>query len=768
MIQEFLQLPTVTLIRVLFGMVLAFGILPIFVLPRPRSATTSLDAAVVRSVRWFGVILVISHLLAIVRLFHVVPILLLCIWGAMLKQGRISGGRIGRAITFATGEATSPTTKAVATDDELDASDDELDELHEGSYKPSPLQLIWLMFSDVMHLFERLGPRVMLGWLATIGTKLRRLPARIFNRRTWMIFALLTPILGILGTSLALRVDLAFRYETLSPPEAYVFLTWAKSFAGNELFVDGIYPHGLPVTVAFIGKLTPGIDLYEIIRYTGPLIGMLLVFGIFYLCLRLTANAGAALFAAGAFGLLGTLAEWHAPWTRQTGPLPQELGFAIALLALPSAVLAVTDREPGHLRTVTLAAVGIGLIHPVPLVVFLVMATAGAAGAALVSGAGGRVVFQVVSGGALGGLLAHAYVPIGLLLGVPMFRGMDQPFTSVANLGGSRTQQLLDFFGGPTVGHTPLSIAAGIGATLALVAAWILHRRPRTRHIGAQLAGLALIGLVAVSLYDVRWVTLPVNILGPVATVAGIGLAAALGAGLAAVTAGAFAISRPLRRSAVVIVAAALGITAIGLSFEPGPRTRAPSEYDTMAAVTRDIMRSQDAFTFSIVGTPQQRQAVTGVGSFIELWVFARDVTVRDAQDPGFVVPDLSSLMFARDLGQNLPIPTADIYIFVEKEPFPVPEQPPLGPTEEYYYDREKRGRIMATVFGWAEFYRYYHTDMSVYYEDDEIIVYRIQRRPNTVAAAASPQFKDYTWEPGILFTGGPAEPSEVVIPWES
>lgn len=788
MIQTFLQLPVVTLVRVVLGMVLAFGILPALVLARPRGALTSLDAAVSRSVRWIGVVLVGSHLLVLVRLFHVLPILLLCGWAMLVRQGKASvPSRRHRRVSAAAqpvvddgippppsqgdlppppGALVPPPPAGVtvaAPPVARQAVDHGFDEMDTRAV--SAPQRLWLMFTDVMHVVERAGPQVVVTWIANGWRKVRAWLARLFSVTTLKVFALMAPVLGILAVSLALRVDFAFRFETLSPPEAYVFLNWAKAFAANQLYVDGIYPYGLPAFIAFIAKMTPGIDLYEIVRYTGGLIGVLLVFGIFYAALRLTANIAAALFAAGAFGLFGTIAEWHAPWTRQIGPLPQELGFAIALLALPSAILAVTDRRRDHVPTVLWAAIGIGLIHPVPLVIFIVMASVGAVAASVVSRGGRRGAIDVIGAGLAGGALAHVYVPVALLVGQSVFRGMDQPFTPV-QLGTSTTQVLSDFYGTTIVGHNLLTAIAGVGSALALLVAWILSRRERTHHIGVQLAGTAAVGLVVVALYDVRLLNLPHTIAGPAGSLLGIAVALALAAGVAAVTAPLFTVRRAMVRSGLAIVVAAVALAGFSQTFELRERTRAPSEYDAMAAVTRGIMRNQDAFSYSVVGTPQQRQAVAGVGSFIELWVFARDVTVRDAQDPGFVVPDLSSLMFARDLGEALPIPTADIYVFVEKVPFPVPEQPPVGPTEEYYYDREKRGRIMATVYAWAEYYRYYHTDMEIHYEDDEIVVYRIARRPNPVAAAASPQFKDYTWEPGVLFTGGPTSPQEVDIPW--
>lgn len=741
MIQTILQLPVVILVRVMLGVAVAFVILPAFVLPRPLSARTSLDVAVVRGIRWLAITLAISHLLVVVRLFHVAPILLLCGWLWLWTGSRtqsLTPEKLGR--------------HGVPQDARV-----------------SPMQRLWLRFADVMHLFEQAGTGVVGGWWRTASDHVRDAVARVFSKRMLRLALLLAPIIVILGGSLALRVEQAFRFETLSPPDAYIYLTWAKSFAANQLYPDGLYPMGLPAFIAFFGKFTPGTDLYEIVRYTGAIIGMLTVFGIFYAVLRLTANVGAALFSSGVFGLFGTMLEWNQSWIRQTGPLPQELGFAIALLALPSAVLAVSERDPDHLRTVAFASLAIGLIHPAALGLYIAMALAGAIVTSLVTANSSGFVLGVGVSQAVGGILAHLYLPVGVLAGIGLFRGLDQPFSRAA-LTGSRDEQLIELMGVASIGHNAFSISAAALAVLAIGVGIALSRQRHARRIGAQLAGLGGVGLILVAVYDPRWIALPTNILGPVANIAGVGLTLALAAGFAAITIVLFTFKRrlvrPTVRTSILVALAACGVIVFSFTFERGERIRAPSEYTSMATVTREIMRNQDAFTYTLVGTPQQRQAVAGTGTFIELWVFARDVTVRDAQDPGFIIPDVSALLFAADLGQSLPIPTTDTYIFVEKTPYPVPERAPVGPTEEYYYNREKRGRIMAAVYAWAEFYRHYHTNMTIYFEDDDIIVYRISRRPNPVAAAAAPQFKDYTWQPGELFTGGPADPSEVVIPW--
>jgi hypothetical protein len=83
---------------------------------------------------------------------------------------------------------------------------------------------------------------------------------------------------------------------------------------------------------------------------------------------------------------------------------------------------------------------------------------------------------------------------------------------------------------------------------------------------------------------------------------------------------------------------------------------------------------------------------------------------------------------------------------------FPGPESPPVGPTEEYYRDLEKRNRLMQRIVQWCEAYRKTHADMTVIHDDDELRVYKVDRTVDVGRANRSSLFKDYRWEPNELF----------------
>lgn len=727
------DLQTVSMIvRVVVGFLIIFWVLPRFALPTPSDARTGFDRAAINFVRWMGLALAAGHLLVAVRLFHLLPIGLLCLYGWLRKRG--------------TGQRKRTRTEGLGV-----------------------LQSAWLRVADFGFLLERQGRHALDDGLTSLRQRLLA-PWHWLRRPGRLTLSLLAvPTLAVLGWSMWTRMEIAARFDTLGSPQSYVMLTWTKSILAQSIYPDGVYPAGQLFFLAFMGKASPGIDTYEVVRFAGPLQGALLVAGVYYAVVRLSRNVGAAMVAATAFGVFGTAYLWHEPWIHQTNVRPPELGLAVILFTVPSAVLAVTEGDRGHLFTLAAAAVATALIHPVTAGLLLAVVLLGVAGAALAGRfplvRAGRVLTVAV----VGALVGHAPAVFAMLLGIPVHRGLDNAYASVPAVG-TVTERLIGAFGTSDVAHGPITYAVAGGLVVLLVLARVLTRRGRPK-LGGQLGGLAGVAAVPVLLYDVRWLGLGSNHLAVLGNLTGVMVAIALGASAAAMFTLVELVPVVHRRPLVPRLAAYLALGAVGgaalvAPLPDGERTREPSEYEATAAITRQVMRSNEAFGYTVIGTPQQAQAVAGAGSFIQLWVFARDVTLRDARDPGFVVPDVSSLLFARDLGETLPIPTQNIYLFVEKEPFPVAEQPPVGPAEEYYYDREKRGRIMALVYAWAEYYRHYHTDMDVYHEDDEVVVYRIRRRPNPLVSASSPQFKDYSWQPGLLFDRGPSDPDQVVIPW--
>lgn len=691
---------------VLFAFVVGFGVLPWFVLKRPVSARSRLDVLAINYVRWVALVIALSHVLAAAKVYSGlslgVSFLLLAWYGRYRKR---VGGYSGL------------------------------------------LHKVWRTKDDNVPL-------------APDGTPAPR-ERRLGGRRLLALFGLAGPVFAVVAVSFWLRLEPALEHLSLSPPDAYVHMSWAQAFQDNVLWPDGVYPLGLAALISYVDVLSPVVDLVHVARFMGPLVGTSLVLSIYYAVVRLTRNPGAALFAAGTIGLFGTRPEWREPWHRLIGLVPQEFGVGLSVLVMTFAILAVTERGGGNLRvskvgavvrgghglTVTLGAFAVAMIHLVPAAFLLPLSGVGALAAALAIGKGG-VARAVGTGiGALAGVVVgFGVVPFAQFLGYPAYLdyGAEEAAADVAS--GSDAEELLNYFGDLTVlGHNALSTVALAAVVVGLVAVLTMFLLRRDRVLTAQMLGLTVASGLLVGLYDLNPFSLYLDgfYLVRLANLVGSMLALAFGVGLAWLGA-VLARERALGGVTVMVVLGAVALTAFGWRFPAvagDDGVREQLVYEASVEVLLEIKDQYPRGTYTIVGTPAERQVLSGDGFFVSSWVFARDIVT---------VPE----------GDVIPIPTPTTFVFVEKVPFPVKEAESVsGPAEEYYFVRETRGRIMASLYEWAESYESAHTSIEVHYEDDEIIVYELRRNPAIAVDESAPQFKDYTWRPGELFTEGPTAP---------
>ncbi|MHB1711489.1 MAG: hypothetical protein ACYCV7_08810 [Acidimicrobiales bacterium] len=711
-----------TTVATLAAFVFAFVFLPWLVLPRPKSAKNRLDAVVINFIRWTAIVVTGVQLLAVGRLYEMTTIVVGCLVGIWITKLRPRGWRlaaageilhqgalhVARAVDRR--ERRSVTSRGgVTSADGIAAPGDESD--------PAPWE-------------HRSARHRRVPW-----------PRRVAHLVPAALLAV--PVLVVLGIAAFLRFQLPLKHQALSPGDAYVHMTWALQLDLNQLFPNGIYPMGLASVLSFVGKFSIGVPMPDVVRVMGPLIGTLIVLGIFYTVLRLSRSTGAALFAAATFGLFGTRAEWHEPWTRQTGALPQELSLALALLTLGIVGLAVVSRDRDHLWTIFAGALAMGMTHPLPLVLFGLLTLVLALVVGVATGHA-RFAVRTVIVAAAGSVAGNLYMPLALAAGVPFYAGVTNinPLASHQAHFSSLTAQY-----GKAVGLNLMSEWAIIAAAIGFIGGVLMTLRKSMRTRGATLMGLSAVSGVILAAYDPLWLGLNNFYATRAANIAGPQIALAFGAGLGALSLLFRRIN--LRTAAITLAAGLVMIDVFSHFFPPVPRTFTPIEYDSVAANTQRIIGAYTPLTYTIVGTPEQQQRSTSHAYFVDLWVFARDIRLADAENAAY----------------QIPIPTNNIFITVEKHPFPVHLLPQNSPTAEYYQNPVKRGRMMAIVYQWCQTYLRYHTNMTIYYNGPNVRIYQIRQVADIGAAKHSPQFKNYTWHPGVLFNSGPTAPLKMVIP---
>lgn len=691
------------LLRFLLGAGLMYVLLPMLVLPRPQGARNLLDAYVTNLVRWIALVITLVHVAALMGVYSRVSLLvavLVIAWFARYR--REFGGFAG------------------------------------------VLQRLYTSGDDTF-----------------ASPKRQRMPAA--DRGRLALFAL--PPLALFVGAYVLRVEGVFGTANLSPPDAYIHMAWANGIQHNVMWAEGVYPLGLASLLAMQHSFTPFTEMIDIARFAGPMVGTFLVFAIYYAVIRLTRNPGAALLAAGLIGIFAASPEWRHPWERHVGLLPQELGLAITMLALVFAILAVTEKGggrylslgtsggltmSGNMLTLGLAAYAVAMVHPYPLVWFGAIVAVGAVAACLVTR---RFSFLIGAGVAatVGGAIGIMVVPAAEFFGRHPYLGYGavQAIDDVTAERRFTTAEVIEAYDGlEWLAHNWLSMVAVGFAVIAVVGVIVLVARKDTRMVGAQVLGLTAAASVPLALFDLTAMAHSYRFHHVVrlAYMVGPTMALAFGAGLGALT------ILVVRKVSIVRIVGLMMVGIVGLGvfavkFPPPAAAiaegyaREAIEWDEMTRQTLAIRDQHSRSTYTVVGLSTQRQVLGGHGWFIEAWVFARDV---DA------VPD-------DDL---LPVPTADTYVFVEMDPFPIEaEIEGQGPSEEYYFNRAKRGRIQALIYAWAERRRAVNPDTTIHYDGEHVRVYRIARNPAISVASDDLAFQDYTWLPGELFNEGPTSP---------
>lgn len=211
------------------------------------------------------------------------------------------------------------------------------------------------------------------GWIENISlfkqylkNKIRKLllnwKITLYKRIAKKTFWLLLVGLGIVfGLSAYIRFYDVIHFAAPAMSDAHVTLAWIKYIDNRELFHDGIYPQGSHIYLGSLLKFAM-IDPLYILKYTGPLNTLLIVFSLYFSVSRFTGNRVSALIAASGYGIFGHLILGSV-WERQAATNSQEFAF---IFILPSLYFLYHYLISGKKDDLWTAAAGItitGLVH---------------------------------------------------------------------------------------------------------------------------------------------------------------------------------------------------------------------------------------------------------------------------------------------------------------------------------------------------------------------------------------------------------------------
>lgn len=181
------------------------------------------------------------------------------------------------------------------------------------------------------HLLEA-GFRVKTKWLEVRG-KLTMAYKQVKLHKLRSSDPLLMLLLaGVLGAAAYVRFYDAVHYAAPALSDGSVTLVWMKYINNRLMFEEGIYPRGFHITMSLLSKFA-AIDPLYILKYTGPLNGVLTTGGFYFVLSRLTGNKMAGIAGAALFGLGGSFL-FGDDWERQAATNSQEFAFVFAFPAL--------------------------------------------------------------------------------------------------------------------------------------------------------------------------------------------------------------------------------------------------------------------------------------------------------------------------------------------------------------------------------------------------------------------------------------------------
>jgi hypothetical protein len=494
--------------------------------------------------------------------------------------------------------------------------------------------------------------------------------------------------------------------------DTYVHLLWTNLLLHSQLFPQGAYPMGMHA-VAAVTSAVCFEDPLTVLRFLGPLDGLLLVLGVYALAGELSGSRLGAAVAALVFGL-GTASPLPEAAFRQINPLPQEFAAVFVPVALLYAVRYLRTGDRAALALCGAAFTAGGLIHPyAPAFAGLVVACLAGA-AAVLPGAGRRRAAPLLGAAAAGTALGLVPLAAAHLAGIPFYASSAAYVVSPSGGAAPARAGLPSLIRGNPYLEAGLLFAAGAVAA-ALGGRRDPGRRPLLLGFGAAVA--AMYALLAAALAQaplVPAVPRTSEFLSIVLVPAAAGLL--FGGPLA----------DPSRRGAAALLAAALVVP--GVALWP-PRFPQPDRFEPEGAA-RTFLRIRDAFTvrqWTIVSPVEQYSEAVGRGWHVELNDFVRRFSVGEAADPGFLLenagpgaiqtPDVFIYVETTPLGSDLPLSAADLAL-------PLPTAP--GPA---VYQGQGRAAIEARAYAWCLAYMRSHpADTQVYYRDAGFEVFHIHQ----------------------------------------
>lgn len=537
--------------------------------------------------------------------------------------------------------------------------------------------------------------------------------------------------------------------------DMYLHTEWTKMLMHNQPYFAGVYPFGFHAVISAITDVF-GFDVVTVMRMMGPVGGMLSVFSLYYLLRRTMRSRFAVNFALAVYVVSDLLPFWA--MERQYLALPQEFGTIFLYGAAFFLYIFMRDKEARHLYAFS-ACVAMTLLTHFFITVFAVL-LCGAVFICCISYINWKAFFRLV--GAVLCALALAVAPLaaGLVSGIPFNGSMEwalsfiageetedeiqvpdegETETGVSLIGIVRTLYEEDYFD-PGYKESPLNLVWLLpylaSAVLALSAPAFKPRDGRRVWVYAAYSGysLLLMLLYVLAALDVFAIMEPSRLY--VYFIYSVPLV--LGVPLEVLYRLLYEAERAAKNAYLAIVTL-LGISlggwiGIGRRFMPLGRVW-QAQYNGAVQAYYDIVDEYPRYSWTMISSMSEYSLCLFEGYHYEMADFIR---VLDARQ------------------EEIMLPTEHVFVYVVKRPnvyldtdlqrlgdfTTLPEYNPddalLDMTDAFargtlftYRDYPTNRALQAKAAAWAqEYVQFFSQEMTVFYEDDEILVYHIRQSP--------------------------------------
>lgn len=513
----------------------------------------------------------------------------------------------------------------------------------------------------------------------------------------WEVLHLIT-VLFVFSYSGVIRFTDALINAAPAMSDAYVTLAWIKYIGSNQLFHDGIYPHGYHIYMALLQKLTSMDPLY-ILKFSGPLASMFILYSLYYFVSKMLKSKTAGLVSVAVYGIFGSFLT--ATFARQSATNAQEYGFVFILPCLYFIVRYMTHGKKGDLMIVGTALTVTGLVHTLSFVytaVWIVVIYA-----VFLLAHPKKETLQKFKPLLIMGFTASAFmmipITIGKIFGIP-FHGSSLEF-AVATVDVAI----------PNIIFTDYLVLGSLGiAFIYIIFKRIMKSRKKDETDDwTALVCVFMIGLTSVCMYFFAgYITKSLVVASRAGEIYALTVSVIIGLGFYSFVSLFLYPLKELKQKVITGVGLAL-VVVMTLIISPDPIIPYKMEYNSNIEQYFRICKEVRDTEWLMVSQEEGYATCLGKG-----WhLMAKDfLALADPKNP-FVSMDSTK--------DAISVPY--IFIYIEEEPYETYKQ--MDSLLEAYQRRLIESGLLKK---WVEEYQRENKDMVLYYQDLNLTVYRIYR----------------------------------------